>query len=329
MDARSVEERKEKEPALSPPRFLIVRFSAIGDCVMAAWATTAIRNRFPDAFICWAVEERCSPVIDRKRLVDKVVEIPRERWRGKKASPTVLREQIAICDGLRRLKFDYGFDLQGHLKTALCLRFAFPRKRVSVGATDSVSRLLNPVPARMPEQTHWVDWHIRTLRAFGDFEKPLRPIMPTPPPRQSRLVTISTSAGHPSKVYPAEKWKYVARELQQDGFHIVFLGGPGDPKVHLDGATDYVGKLPLADSMAMVAASELHLAGDTGTGHIAAAYGVPVVSVFGHMDPLKYRPFTDQGVVLREGTEAANVSSEDVLRAARMLVGGQDAAVSH
>jgi len=163
MDARSVEERKEKEPALSPPRFLIVRFSAIGDCVMAAWATTAIRNRFPDAFICWAVEERCSPVIDRKRLVDKVVEIPRERWRGKKASPTVLREQIAICDGLRRLKFDYGFDLQGHLKTALCLRFAFPRKRVSVGATDSVSRLLNPVPARMPEQTHWVDWHIRTF----------------------------------------------------------------------------------------------------------------------------------------------------------------------
>jgi len=92
LDARPLEERKEEKSALSAPRFLIVRFSAIGDCVMAAWAATAIRNRHPDAFICWAVEERCAPVVDRNRLVDKIVEIPRERWRGRKASVQVLRE---------------------------------------------------------------------------------------------------------------------------------------------------------------------------------------------------------------------------------------------
>jgi ADP-heptose:LPS heptosyltransferase len=77
----------------------------------------------------------------------------------------------------------------------------------------------------------------------------------------------------------------------------------------------------------MVAASELHLAGDTGTGHMAAAYGVPVVSVFGHMEPVKYRPYTDAGVVLRNGTEAANVSAEELLTAARELIGRRYASV--
>ena len=70
----------------------------------------------------------------------------------------------------------------------------------------------------------------------------------------------------------------------------------------------------------MVASSELHMAGDTGTGHMAAAYGVPVVSIFGHMDPRNYRPYTKNGRVLRRGTEARNIEPEEVLAAARDLM---------
>jgi ADP-heptose:LPS heptosyltransferase len=314
-----MEERKETKPPLSGPRFLIVRFSAIGDCVMAAWAATAIRNRHPDAFICWAVEERCAPVVDTKHLVDHVVEIPRKQWRGRGLSAQVLREQVAICNGLRKLKFDFGFDLQGHLKTGLCLRFAFPKSRAAVRATDPFTRLLNPVPGLMPSDTHWIDWHLKVMQTFGDFKVPDRPLMPPRPKKRNRLVTISTSAGHPSKVYPADKWRTVAHGLQQDGFEIAFLGAEGDPKVELHGAIDHVGKLSLGESMRLVASSELHLAGDTGTGHMAAAYDVPVVSIFGHMEPANFRPYTSKGIVLRKGTEASNVDAEEVLASARAL----------
>ncbi len=329
MDARPVESGKESKSVLKSPRFLIVRFSAIGDCVMATWAATAIRNRFPDAFICWAVETRCMPVVDTQRLVDEIVEVPREKWRGEERTLKALREQMAICNYLRRMKFDYGFDLQGHLKTAACLRFAYPTRRIAANASDSVSRLMNPLPGKMPRDMHWVDWHLHVLKRFGDFELPRSPIMPVAPKRQPRLVTISTSAGHPSKVYPADMWRKVAKGLQEDGYSVAFIGGPGDPKVDLEGSEDFVGRLPLADSMAMVAASELHLAGDTGTGHMAAAYGVPVVSVFGHMDPVRYRPYTERGVVLRVGTEAANVAPEDVLDAARNLMRSCHTKISH
>ena len=321
MATRPVEERPSSQSVLNGPRFLLVRFSAIGDCVIATWAATAIRERYPDAYICWAAEERCLPVIDTARLINRVKEIPRQKWRAyKKWNPRVLAEQIRICQDLKRERFDFGIDLQGHLKTAVCLKFSYPKQRIGCHATDAVSRMLNPFPESMPVDAHWVEWQNHVLNRLGTFTLPDRPIMPAVPPRQSRMVTISTSAGHPTKVYPAQKWAEVASQLLSEGFQITFLGGKGDPEVEVEGAQNCVGRLSLAESMAMVASSELHMAGDTGTGHMAAAYGVPVVSIFGHMDPRNYRPYTKNGRVLRRGTEARNIEPEEVLAAARDLM---------
>ena len=318
-----MEKRTKTQSALDGPRFLIVRFSAIGDCVMATWATTAIRQRYPNAFICWAVEERCVDVIDPDELVNELMVVPRQKWRSQRWTPKVLGEQIEICRKLKRMNFDFGIDLQGHLKTAVCLKFARPKRRISVNATDAISKLLNPVPERMPAKAHWVEWQNHVLQNFGPFPLPILPIMPCAPKVQPKLVTISTSAGHPSKVYPINQWRAVAQNLVADGYQVAFLGALGDPDIELEGARSYVGKLSLAQSMSMVASSELHLAGDTGTGHMAAAYGVPVVSVFGHMDPANYRPYTHRGVVLRRGMEASAVTSEEVIEASRTLIRSQ------
>jgi ADP-heptose:LPS heptosyltransferase len=65
----------------------------------------------------------------------------------------------------------------------------------------------------------------------------------------------------------------------------------------------------------------LHLAADTGTGHIAAAYGVPFVSVFGPTDPKLFRPYSDEGVVLRASDRAGDVEPAQILAAAEGLLG--------
>lgn len=288
---------------------------------MATWAATAIREKHPDAYICWAAEERCVPVIDTKHLVNRVKEIPRQKWRAyKKWNPRVLAEQIRICQDLKREQFDFGIDLQGQLKTAICLKFSYPKQRVSVRGADALSRLLNPVPETMPTDAHWVEWQNHVLNRWESYSIPEHPIMPGAPPKQPKLVTISTAAGHPTKIYPIEYWAEVAKGLMSDGFDVALLGGKGDPDLELPGITSYVGKLSLAESMAMVASSELHLAGDTGTGHMAAAYGVPVISIFGHMDPKNYRPYTALGRILRKGSEARNIEPVEVLIAVRSLM---------
>ena len=315
---------------MSAPRILLVRFSAIGDCVMAAWTATAIRERHPEAFLCWAVESRCAPVIDRASLASRVEAIPRERWKRQRWSPAIWRQQLAKYASLRRLRFDAGLDLQGHSKTALCLRLAAPKIRLAARSTDPIASRLNPVPPR-PKGLHTVEWHGELLRMIGDYHLPERPIMPFDPEAAQSLVdriggelplaTITVSAGQPEKAYPEAGWCEVAEGLIARGYRVAFLGGPSDHAIEMPGTVDLVGKLTLASTLEAVRLSAVHLAADTGSGHIAAAVGVPVVSVFGPTNPAIFRPFTPRGLALRRDRTPSAIHPAELLEAVRELVG--------
>ena len=307
-----------------------MRFSAIGDCVMAAWAAAAVRERHPDAFLCWAVETRCAPVIDRKSLVSRVEEMPRDRWKRARWSPATWQNQVGKYIGLRKLRFDVGLDLQGHMKTALCLRVANPKRRLASRATDVVAANLNPVPPR-PSGLHTVEWYGRLLSEFGDYAIPETPPMPYDEAAARGIVervggdrplaTITVSAGQREKAYPAEGWAEVAQGLVARGFRVAFLGGPTDRPIEAPDTVDLVGRLALGTTLEAVRLSAVHLAADTGNGHLAAALGVPVVSVFGPTNPVEFRPYTERGRVLRDGPNPGSVPPERLLAAVRELVG--------
>src|SRR5690242_8041064 len=112
---------------------------------MSVPVAVSIRERFPDGFLIWAVETRCAAVVETETLVDRRMEFPRDKWKKARWSAQTWREQLARYLSLRKLKLDYGIDLQGHSKTALCLRLANPKARIAVRATDSLARMLNPM----------------------------------------------------------------------------------------------------------------------------------------------------------------------------------------
>lgn len=311
-------------------RALVVRFSAIGDCVMAVPVADSIRRRYPDAHITWAVEPRCSPVIETKRLVNSLALFARDDWEKSRWSPSTWLDQLRAYTSLRKYRFDIGIDLQGHSKTALCLRLAKPKKRISARGHDALSKRLNPITPIARGDMHTVEHNLLTLSQLGDFPTDARFVMPDLTeeraavkklfPSGKPVATISVSTGNRKKTYPLESWAKVGESLQKSGFCVAFLGGPGDPPSPLPGAVDLVGKLALADTMAAVSLSDIHLAGDTGSGHMAAAYGIPVVSVFGQTNPAHYRPYTERGMVLDGDGSTANVKPEEVILAADALL---------
>lgn len=304
---------------MNEPRLLLLRFSAIGDCVMAAWTASSFRAAYPRGVLCWTVESRCAPVVDTSQLVNELWEIPRDRWKKHRWSPATWREQVLRYTGLRKLNFDFGLDLQGHSKTALCLRLASPKQRLAGRATDGLARRLNPTLDR-PAGVHTVDWQRSLLTKLGLEAPEVSPIMPVKHNvlGEGRWATIAVSAGHPSKALPAETWREVARGLIDKSFQVAFLGGPTDTPIHESGTLDLVGKLPLTDTMSAVAQSAIHFAADTGTGHMAAAYGVPVVSVFGPTDPDEFRPYAgEKGRVLTGGVQ---VTPDQIVREGEELL---------
>lgn len=298
-------------------RILVVRFSAIGDCVMCTWPLTALKASLPNAEVTWAMESRCA-AIAAPSLTNRLVLFPREEWKARPHSPSVWLSQIRTYLGLRRFEFDVGIDLQGHSKTALCLRLSRTRRRWATRATDHFAARINPI-LEVPNGLHEVEWHAAGFSPLGEFPLPQRPWMP--PPRSiarnsEKLITVQIGAGQARKRYPREAWQVVVRELLSRGFEVAVLGAGLDWPLHIDGAIDLVGKTDLRTTLDWVAASQVHICGDTGTAHAAAGYGVPVVALFGPTDPARFRPYASRVTSLRAGEQVAMISTNQVVDAA-------------
>lgn len=147
------------------------------------------------------------------------------------------------------------------------------------------------------------------------------------PPRgaivnNERLVTITTGSGHSDKCVPLSIWEEVGQILLSDGYRVVYLGGPHDPVPSVAGAENLVGKTTVSESMQWIANSGLHLAADTGSGHIAAAYRVPTVSVFtsNRNTPERYQPFGERVSVIRGFDLADKLTALQIVHAANSLL---------
>ncbi|MFL5540685.1 MAG: glycosyltransferase family 9 protein, partial [Longimicrobiaceae bacterium] len=114
------------------------------------------------------------------------------------------------------------------------------------------------------------------------------------------VATIVPASANPKKDWPAERWARVADALAHDfGFRVVLAGGPGEREQRI--AREIVetsGAEPvwaLGDSIRrltwILAGSDLVLAPDTGPVHVARAFEVPVIGLYGHTNPWRVGPW--------------------------------------
>ncbi|MBL8039827.1 MAG: glycosyltransferase family 9 protein [Chthonomonas sp.] len=305
-------------------KVLIVRFRALGDCVMTAWAATALRQSH-GAELTWGVECSCAPIIATPELAE-VHTFNRQHWKKHRWNPATWQDQIRTYLRLRDHKFDAGFDFQGHGKTALALRIAAPMHRFSMPGTDALTKRLNP--QFVPLKVHQVDQNLELVSQFVAVERPRLPMMPDVPPPLGlggKLITITTGAGHADKRIPIGVWDAVGAEFLARGFEVVYLGGSGDPEPTAAGAKNMVGKATITDAMGWIRHSALHIAGDTGTGHIASAYGVPVVSVFvsNRNLPERYQPYGEMIAVVNAIDSPQGPDPQAILSASDSLLAVQ------
>lgn len=106
-------------------------------------------------------------------------------------------------------------------------------------------------------------------------------------------VLLNPGGNNPAKRWPADRYAHIARLLHQQGYRVLINGSPGeadlvDQIVQLSGVPSAVA-LPRAgvtigSLKALVRGSRLMLTNDTGPRHIAAAFGVPLITLFGPTD---------------------------------------------
>jgi ADP-heptose:LPS heptosyltransferase len=105
---------------------------------------------------------------------------------------------------------------------------------------------------------------------------------PAPAPHPYAVIHATAAAAY--KTWPAERFLAVAEQIErQRGLAPVFIGGGTDDLSPFQRYRVVAGA-PLGEVKSLLAAASLFVGNDSGPAHLAAAFGVPVVVLFGRLE---------------------------------------------
>ena len=124
---------------------------------------------------------------------------------------------------------------------------------------------------------------------------------------------LHPGASQPDKTWPADRFLAVAGHLKRDFcLEPIFIGAHGDRLSRFRAFRTLAGA-PLATIKSLLERAMLFLGNDSGPAHMAAAFGVPVIVMFGSSDPVIWGPWRTPSEILTHLTGIASVAVDDVL----------------
>jgi ADP-heptose:LPS heptosyltransferase len=289
---------------------LLVRPDGIGDEILCLPVATALRQAQPQARVMFLSSEYAAPVLEHHPDLDEIRTVS-----GRES----LRELIELFRG--------GVDAAVFLKPYRRLMWAAWLARVPLRVATgyrwySVLANRRIYEHRSDFSRHESAYNVRMLTGLGlDPPAPLSPkLVVTEEERRAagqrlRAVPKPRVVLHPGG-FAARRWRTehyweLAEALRAAGFGVVFTGSvterehffqsPAMRSPLPEGIVSLMGAATLRESMAVIAESDAVVSGATGPAHIAAACGVPNVSLFDPRRnnlPTRWQPL-GTGVVLR------------------------------
>jgi heptosyltransferase II len=288
-----------------PRRSLIIAPQWIGDAVMSEplLARLAARGeRLAVAALPWV-----APVYRAMPQVHEVIELPfahgRLDWKARRRIAHELRG-----------RFDAAYVLPNSLKSALLPFLARIPRRVGYhgeGRFVLLNERLPDPPGRPPMVAFYSalagppDAAERPALRFADAA--LESATRAAGVERGRYFVFAPGAEYgPAKCWPATHYAQLARSLHEaHGLPVLLLGSGKEAALcetiaaAAPGACRVLaGKTSLVDAMALIAASRGMVSNDSGLMHVAAAFGLPQVAVFGSTSPEHTPPLNAKAKVL-------------------------------
>jgi heptosyltransferase-1 len=280
---------------------LIVKTSSLGDVLHTLPAVSDAAAALPQLRCDWVVEEGFAEIPAWHAAVARVIPVATRRWR--RAPFVVAGEKRGFVRRLREHAYDLVLDAQGLLKSALLARFA---RGPRCGFARECAR--EPLAARfydsqvsIPPDLHAVERLRRLFARCLDYPAPSSapdygipngaPGAPSGliPDRPYLLFLHGTTWA--SKHWPDRYWGQLLDLAANAGYQVLLPWGNQTEfararRLAQDRALARV--LPattLTELRALLRASQGAVAVDSGLSHLAAALGVPCLSLYGPTDP--------------------------------------------
>jgi heptosyltransferase-2 len=272
-------------------KFLIIRFSSIGDIVLTTPVIRCLKQQVPDAEVHFLTKDSFRSVVAHNPYIDKL-HVLAHSWE-------------LMIEELVTEEYDYIIDLHHNTKTLRvkkALRKAsgkkiksFPFYKLNIQKYFLTAFKINLLP-----KVHIVDRYLKTVESFGvrndgqglDYfisKEEETKLSDIPASHHAGYIACVIGAAHGTKQWPVHKWKEFCAQMKHP---IILLGGPedrgrGDEIAATDNVKVYnaCGKFKLNESADLVRKAKLVISNDTGLMHIAAAYKKPIISLWGNTVP--------------------------------------------
>lgn len=323
-------------------KFLIIRFSSIGDIVLTSPVIRCLKKQVEGARIHYLVKQKFGTLVSANPFIDKVHLFEND-----------LNKTI---EELKSENFDYIIDLHNNMRSSFvklrirAIPFSFHKQNFNKWLL--VHLKINRMPG-----ISIVDRYLDTVKTFGvvndgeglDFFIPKKDFVnPVSFPVIFRkgFIVFAIGANHATKRMPVEKIIDLIKNINLP----VILLGDGNDKIQGDQIVSAAGNNVLNacglyninQSASIVKQSKVVISHDTGLMHIAAAFSKKIISVWGNTVPefgmYPYQPDPDSRIIQVENLKCRpcsklgfkkcpkkhfrcmnDINSEQVVRLAREL----------
>jgi ADP-heptose:LPS heptosyltransferase len=283
---------------------LVLRALGLGDVLTGVAALRGVRRAWPGHRIVLAAPRPLGQLLVDHGIVDTV--LPAQGlarlpwpWAGPCGNP----------DTSGRIAVDlHGRGPQSHR----VLQATRPDTLVAFDSPDA-----DHVGPGWDDDEHEVLRWCRLVQSAGGHCEPEDLRLGPPAPDGARAeVIVHPGAAAEARRWPVSRWARVVDALAAQGHDVVLTGSEAERDLCArvrheadagDAVRDTSGRLGLPALAELVSTARLVVSGDTGTAHLATAYGTPSVTLFGPTPPALWGPTLDvhRHVVIWHGKQGA------------------------
>jgi ADP-heptose:LPS heptosyltransferase len=281
-------------------KILVIRFSSMGDIIYTTPVVRCLKKQLPDTEVHFLTKPAFKYIYDNNPYVDKLL---------------LLKD--TLFETIKEIKaenYDYIIDLHNNVRTRLIKLNA--QVKSSTYKKQSIRKWLSlKFNIKLVEPIHLVDRYMKAVDFLGvkndnepiDYyvkaEHDLTKLLPAS--HQNNYIAFVIGATHFTKRMPNGKIINICRGLNQP---VVLLGG-NDVKANGDEIAmgneniyNACGITSLDESVFLLSKASSIIGFDTGLTHIAEAFKVPIVSIWGGTVPelLGVQPYRVKKVLVSE-----------------------------
>jgi len=298
-------------------RILVRGVNWVGDTILSYPAVEQLKAFFPKSHLAVLVPSYLVDLWKTFPYVDEIIPFQ------KKAGIGSIWEDLNLSQSLKERNFDLAVILPRSFRSAFHIYLA--RIPIRIGYRDEWRSLFLTHGIRRTQEVlrgHRVHYYLKLIEPFGKIETPPSPriflreedrkwadraLKDLEIPEGKPLIGMNPGATYGSaKCWPPDRFGELGKRLASNWeAKVLLFGKEGERPIvyevlrHLGTkGIDLTGKTGLLQLAALLERCSLLVTNDTGTMHIAAAVGTPVVALFGPTPHLMTGPWGEGHVVV-------------------------------